>query len=314
MPKVFISHAWEDNEISRKLARQLRRDGVEIWIYYTQIEMGDRLPEVFRKAIEWCDTFMLIWSESTAKSSCVKLELQNALYQKKTIVTCLFNETKQLIRHRNSLHVNFSDFNQGYENLIQLLNLDINEELQQEILSDENETISEPITIPTRFREKPEKLSEDEVGTMIKKYDFFDLKRNEKGCGIDNQLEIQEVNGDKVIFDHLSGLIWQCGGSTFSMWYDEAKNWLKDLNDNGYSGYNDWRLPTLEEAMCLMNNEKKSNGLYIDPLFDNKQLGIWTSDLSKNANRAWVVFFNYGTCYINCLDFNNYVRPVRSGI
>ena len=30
MPKVFISHSWEDSEIAREIAANLKRDGAEI--------------------------------------------------------------------------------------------------------------------------------------------------------------------------------------------------------------------------------------------------------------------------------------------
>ncbi len=312
MLKIFISHAWEDNKVSRKLATQLRRDGAEIWIYYAQIEIGDSLPKVFSDAIDWCDIFILIWSKTSATSHSVQQEWQKALELKKTVITCLIDNTGQFITLRGFLFVNFSDFDHGYEKLAQLLNLNIIEEKQQESIPIENELIAEPIPTIMRLREKPEKLCEDDVQSLIKKFDFLDTKRNEQGHGIENQLEIQEIKGNKVIFDKSTGLMWQNGGSLNSMWYDEAKAWVTDLNQNGYAGQNDWRLPTLEEAMSLLNKKNQSDDLFIDPLFDNKQLWIWTSDLSENANRAWVVFFNYGSCHPNCFDFNNFVRAVRS--
>jgi hypothetical protein len=312
MPKIFISHAWEDNEISRKLVGQLRRDGAEIWIYYTHIEIGNRLPEFIRKAIEWCDIFVLLWSKSATNSFCVNLEWQHALNLKKRIILCLLDDAKQSASFNGLLYVNFSNFEQGYDNLTHLLNLNITDDKEQEDIPDENENIIKPILTPIKFREEPRKLSDDDVSTMIEKYNFFDLKRNENGLGIEKQLEIQEVKDEKLIIDQLSGLMWQQAGSLESMWYKEAKSWIEDINRNSYAGYNDWRLPTLEEAMSLMKNEKGNDGLYIDTLFDSKQLWIWTSDLSDNASRVWVVFFNYGSCYVNCFDFNNFVRAVRS--
>jgi hypothetical protein len=312
MPKIFISHAWEDNEISRKLVGQLRRDGAEIWIYYTHIEIGNRLPEFIRKAIEWCDIFVLLWSKSVTNSFCVNLEWQHALNLKKRIILCLLDDAKQSASFNGLLYVNFSNFEQGYDNLTHLLNLNITDDKEQEDIPDENENIIKPILTPIKFREEPRKLSDDDVSTMIEKYNFFDLKRNENGLGIEKQLEIQEVKDEKLIIDQLSGLMWQQAGSLESMWYKEAKSWIEDINRNSYAGYNDWRLPTLEEAMSLMKNEKGNDGLYIDTLFDSKQLWIWTSDLSDNASRVWVVFFNYGSCYVNCFDFNNFVRAVRS--
>jgi predicted nucleotide-binding protein len=46
MPKVFISHSSEDNEVARKLAEYLRKDSAEVWIDYARIEGGESLPEV----------------------------------------------------------------------------------------------------------------------------------------------------------------------------------------------------------------------------------------------------------------------------
>lgn len=310
MPRVFISHACEDNEVCRKLAGCLRRDGVDIWIYYAKIEVDGSLPEVFKRAIEWCDALVLVWSKSAANSYCVNLEWQRAMYLKKTIIPCLLDDTKQADMLCNSFYINFNNFDQGYHNLVYSLNLNKNE--GQEDVAEQTEEITDPILIATRFRSEPENLSEDEVEIMINKYDFFDNKRNENGNGFNNQFEVQEINGDNVIFDHTSGLMWQQSGSSESMWYDEVKDWITELNSNGYAGYQDWRLPTLEEAMSLMERERKTNDLYIDPIFDKKQCSIWTADLSKKMSQAWVFFLNYGSCYINCFDFNNYVRAVRS--
>jgi len=79
MPKIFISHSWEDNDISRKLAEYLKRDGADIWIDYARISGGDSLPEIIGDAIEWCDIMVLVWSKSAASSYFVKLEWTCAL-------------------------------------------------------------------------------------------------------------------------------------------------------------------------------------------------------------------------------------------
>lgn len=92
------------------------------------------------------------------------------------------------------------------------------------------------------------------------------------------------------------------------MVYSDAQEYIKELNRQEFAGYSDWRLPTLEEAMSLMEREKK-NGLYIDPVFERKQEWIWTAD-KESASRAWVVSFDYGYCtHIDLYD--RYVRAVR---
>jgi len=83
MPKVFISHSWEDNEISRKLAEYLKRDGADIWIDYARISGGESLPRRLSEALEWCDTLVLLWSKSAENSYYVNLEWESALGLKK---------------------------------------------------------------------------------------------------------------------------------------------------------------------------------------------------------------------------------------
>jgi len=312
MPKIFISHAWEDNELSRKLARNLMRDGANVWIYFTQIDIGHQLPETSKQAIEWCDTFVLIWSKFAASSYCVSLEWQNALHLNKNIIQCLADNSKRSASLRSFYHLDFSNFEKGYSNLTHFININASEKILPQNIDDEDINLSESTSTLIQFREMPENLSEDRVEAMIQKYDFFDVKRNESGLGIQTQFEIQEFNSGNVIIDRSIGLMWQQAGSVETMWYDNTNNWLDELNQNKYAGYTDWRLPTLEEAMSLMMGERKNDHCYIDPLFDKEQSSIWTADLSKNAHRAWVVFYSYGSCCENCLDFNNYVRAVRS--
>ena len=162
------------------------------------------------------------------------------------------------------------------------------------------------------FRNFPKGVTEEEAKEIIIKNDFFDKNRNQKGNGFSNRFEIFQFNDDKVIFDHTSHLTWQQHGSLEAMSFEQALCWIDELNKIGYADFTDWRLPTLEEAMSLVKKQKNSGNLFKDQIFGQKQNGIWTSDLTENKTMAWVVFFNYGSCYINCFDLNHYVQPVRS--
>jgi len=84
------------------------------------------------------------------------------------------------------------------------------------------------------------------------------------------------------------------------------------LNSEKHGGYDDWRLPTLEEATSLME-AKKHGDLYLDPVFNHKQRWIWTAD-RYSASAAWVVGFRSGGgCYFDRVDSNGSVRAVRGG-
>lgn len=136
---------------------------------------------------------------------------------------------------------------------------------------------------------------------------------------INNSYESKSINGGGVVIDHTTGLIWHQSGSDEEMDWPKAKQWVKDLNDKGYAGYSDWRLPTVEEAISLLEPNINANSLYIDPAFDAKQTGIWTGDENDSADYldgAWSVRFSGGygggnACWVydNAI---NHVRPIRS--
>ncbi len=312
MSRIYISHAMADSDVSKNLADCLRDEGAEVWIHYTKLKVKGDLPNVLKRTIDWCDTFVLVWSEQAVHSRCVKLECQTALQFKKTIIPCLLDDTRQSTMIRNFDCINFNNFEQGYNDLLQILKMK-EENLDKNCFSDNLNQIAKPILASSPLRNKPMQLSEDDVKEMLKRNNFFEKNRNNTGYCFNNQFEIQKINHDKLILDHTSGLLWQQGGSSKSMSFKQAKLWTQELNRSEYSNYHNWRLPTLEEAMSLMKKDKTNGELFTDPIFDQTQKWIWTSDMAQSRSLAWVVFFNYGSCYVNCFDLNNYVRAVCSG-
>ncbi len=128
---------------------------------------------------------------------------------------------------------------------------------------------------------------------------------------ISHSYGLKEINGDKVIIDNATGLMWHLPGSDENMEWEEAKKWVRELNSRGYSGYRDWRLPTVEEGASLLEPEEKDGGLYIDPIFSNKQEWIWTGD-ENGSEGAWGVYFGKGLVFWVNFSSKFYVRPVRS--
>ncbi|MGR3175888.1 MAG: Lcl C-terminal domain-containing protein [Candidatus Scalindua sp.] len=120
------------------------------------------------------------------------------------------------------------------------------------------------------------------------------------------------INGDKVVIDHATDLMWHQNGSDNSMKLNVAKQWVRDLNSRGHVGYSDWRLPTVEEVASLLEPSEKDGGLYIDPIFGNKLEWIWTGD-EYGSEGAWGVYFGSGLVFWVNFASEFYVRPVRSG-
>ena len=158
-----------------------------------------------------------------------------------------------------------------------------------------------------RLRSKPIlNLKEEDVRAMLTEHEFFDTYQHKAGKGIAHLYELRE----KVVIDHTTGSMWQQSGSTNYMKYADVEKYIRDLNNQRFAGYHDWRLPTLEEAMSLMEPNPQ-DGLYLDSVFDRKQRWIWTAD-KESAGRAWYVGFGGGRCYRLGVDGGHDVRAVRS--
>ena len=159
-------------------------------------------------------------------------------------------------------------------------------------------------------------LTLSDVARLVKKEGFFSkcYDWNHDFCnpegGFSNKFNAETFQGQRVVSDRASGLMWHQGGSYKSMRFKDALSWVDDLNRNGYAGFKDWRLPTLKEAATLLENRKMDGSLFVDPLFSRQQGWIWTGDICSSTGGGVVTFLggtigrpNYGLFF---------VRPVRT--
>jgi len=123
---------------------------------------------------------------------------------------------------------------------------------------------------------------------MIKKEGYYDRRLNPDGKGRENKFEIRVVEGDTIIYDAATDLTWQGGKEFPGRSWESAKAYVDTLS---YAG-GGWRLPTLKEAMSLMEPTRRGS-LHIDARFEDTQ-SIWTVD-QYDASRAWSVSFSVGS-------------------
>ncbi|MGR3303823.1 MAG: Lcl C-terminal domain-containing protein, partial [Candidatus Scalindua sp.] len=144
------------------------------------------------------------------------------------------------------------------------------------------------------------------------------FSNNQKdGRIVDHNYKLETIDGGKVVIDNFTGLMWHQSGSTgLGITWQKAEEWVEKLNRDGYAGFHNWRLPTLEEAASLLKQGKDGSVLYIDPIFDNTQKYIWTGDIYKKEDRWFVDLdqgnFTWSSKYIYGFNRNlraNFVRP-----
>jgi hypothetical protein len=161
----------------------------------------------------------------------------------------------------------------------------------------------------TTLRKTPRIFQDNEIAEMIKDRDFYDKFKNPEGKGAVHLYTAPFINGNWVVIDYASGLMWSLAQSSL-VEYSETANQLWELKKSRYAGYSDWRLPTLEEALQLL--EPPINDRWCDnPIFLRRIHRIWTSDRDKFP---YVVDLFQGYCTPNWTIDNGdaFVRAVRS--
>ncbi|RIK73068.1 hypothetical protein DCC62_18225 [candidate division KSB1 bacterium] len=181
-------------------------------------------------------------------------------------------------------------------------------------LGEWHQTFATGLVPPKRLRAVPRIISVLDVQEMIIKNNFFDILINKKGSGFANDFEEITIQGSKLIADRNSGLTWQQSGSNKPFRSKkEVLLYLDELNTKKHAGYDDWRLPTLEEAMSLLEPRENDEGLFMSHFFDKEQQWIWTSDEVAEDKSVWFVDFKVGGRgrYVNENEMYGFVRAVR---
>lgn len=79
MINVFISHNYKDKPMARKIAKELDKYGIKVWIDESEIRLGDSLIEKIRDGLDHMDFLIALISENSVHSEWVKKELDIAM-------------------------------------------------------------------------------------------------------------------------------------------------------------------------------------------------------------------------------------------
>jgi len=144
-------------------------------------------------------------------------------------------------------------------------------------------------------------------------------------------------NGDDTMTDNLTGLIWASNGNimptrdpgwdTDQLPYEEindgavtwqhALDYVAKLNAESYLGFNDWRLPNVNELESLVNGAESNTATWLNTQgFTNVQASYhWSSTTHAyyGGGAAWNVYMWDGWVALSGKPCYYYVWPVRSG-
>ena len=121
-------------------------------------------------------------------------------------------------------------------------------------------------------------------------------------------LTASEINGDVVVTDSTTGLMWQKE-------YDSGKTWQQALSyckNLEYAGYDDWRLPNRHESEMLLNYNKTA-APYSD--FPDMPGNYFWSSTTLSEYKSFARYVNFEDGYVSNYSKTHddgYVRCVRT--
>ncbi|MCK5517369.1 MAG: DUF1566 domain-containing protein, partial [Desulfobulbaceae bacterium] len=124
------------------------------------------------------------------------------------------------------------------------------------------------------------------------KWNFFDTEYNPDGH-FEN--EFTAAGESSILIDQKTSLMWQRGGLDIGS-SRTIQRGIVELNEQGFAGFRDWRLPTMEEAMSLMDPQKNQKGVYLSPVFSKEQPFIFVAAQRKPGG-YWFVDYKQGRAF-----------------
>jgi TPR repeat protein len=135
------------------------------------------------------------------------------------------------------------------------------------------------------------------------------IKYVEQGFGSDFEKYIGKfIVQDGIATDTETGLMWlrfpygqqweknDVVGKAIKMEWQDAMVLPTIFNQNGFAGYNDWRVPNIDELKTLVDKKKGRIINYIDAdVFPKNKISFWSSSPYANPSEyAWYVNFWFG--------------------
>lgn len=151
-------------------------------------------------------------------------------------------------------------------------------------------------------------INDDQIAGVLKKWNFFDSEYNPSGR-FDNSFV--RTTDPAVIVDQRTSLMWQRDGLDINSIRAMQRN-IEDLNKKSFAGFSDWRLPSMEEAMSLMEPEKNSKDVFLQPCFSKEQPFIFVAAQRKPGG-YWFVDYKQGRAFWSSGTIpGGFGRPVRT--
>lgn len=105
---VFICYSRKDEEFVIKLAKNLKRQGVPVWLDQWDIPYGANWNRTIEMALIDCARLLVVLSPASVDSDEVQSEWLTAIDEKKVIVPILYQTCRMPFRLKPIQYINFT--------------------------------------------------------------------------------------------------------------------------------------------------------------------------------------------------------------
>ncbi len=83
-----------------------------------------------------------------------------------------------------------------------------------------------------------------------------------------NAVPLLVDKGNGTVLDVRSGCLWQRAANTRALSWQDAQAYAEARNAEGFAGYTDWRLPTVDELCSLLERRSVADAYCLPPMLD----------------------------------------------
>lgn len=152
----------------------------------------------------------------------------------------------------------------------------------------ESEFTGEVVTLPVG----ESFLQNSEAPEYMKKWNFFEAEHNPDG-GFGNHFA--DSGDGSTVVDQKTNLMWQRAGLDITSIRTMLRN-IEKVNKEGFAGHHDWRMPSMEEAMSIMDPHQNEKGIYLQPCFSKEQPFIFVA-AKRRPGGYWFVDYKQGRAF-----------------
>lgn len=249
-------------------------------IYYFFIDNWGEKPKLclMERGVKHAEIIAEIHAPADLVNSCVKSQGKAASFEQSFAID-------EQIRDWLVDHV----LDNGDSDLITpLVETAVHEDMGKKLPSwDKSVNAAGLITLPDNAGD----LTDNTIREIIEQGNFFDGELNPDGAFENRLFE----NDHHTLVDLRTGLMWQRAGLDISSFRIITRQ-TKQLNEEQLHGYADWRLPTVAEAMSLMEPTANSKGIHLNTNFSKEQPFIFTST-KRSPSGYWFVDYKQGRIF-----------------